>query len=323
MQPYQKKKKQKKNVKFEADWEAFNKWKFESERRERKRLKAFNALGNIDPVKDANILSTIHQNTVCPCLSEVLRKSLDPGLDSAPPPAPPAYVQQPSQSNAAHVSADMTRGQQPDSSTETTSSPAVTRLQSQQGRVMLQEERGATALMPMKEGVGAEGPQETCSFCLSHLTTALDTQCSFTGHSPRGTQTLEQCKDHLEERFVSGTRPKLRQMVRKSYVPLTDVLKHAEHAKAELHRKEMLAMINTLARQIRNIPPWQRGRTRGGGKRRSRNNDPDVCHCCGKRGHWQADCPEKQTGPATARLTEGRGGRGGPQRWTASPQESR
>ncbi|XP_056290657.1 uncharacterized protein LOC130206629 [Pseudoliparis swirei] len=339
----------------------------------------------------------------------------------------------------------MRSGQQPDSITnETTSSPAVTRLQSQQERAMLQEER--EALMPMKEVVGAEGlmqvlgpesdadineamihvcnpkndltkwetdlrqfvgqyrptmlqlrrlmgkvlkhdyhkirnvfniarmtfhlseplyedpknldfrdavdvliatvketfhlklnlsditslsqgPQETCSFCLSRLTTAFNTQCSFTGHSPRGTQTLEQCKDHLEERFVSGTRPKLRQMVRKSYVPRTDVLKHAEHAKTELHRKEMLAMINTLARQIRNIPPWQLGRTRGRGRGRMdltlERYDSSVCYNGGGHGHWRTECPEpKKEDPLSTRLSGGRRGRGGSKRRTTLSREN-
>ncbi|XP_056281930.1 uncharacterized protein LOC130201189 [Pseudoliparis swirei] len=362
-------------------------------------------------------------------------------------------MQQPSQSNAAHVSADMGRGQQPDSSTnERTSSPAMTRLQSQQRRAMLQEEREATALMPMIEVAGAEGPmvvfrpwsdadineamihvcnpksnltrwetdlrqfvkeyrptmselrrlmgkvltndyhkmqhvfnnarmtfrlseplyedaknvnfrdavdvlintvkeqfpltlnlsyitslsqgpQETCSSFLARLTGAFDTHSGLNRPNPMGAQPLTPYEVHLKEHFLSRMRPELVHMVRKACVtwktcPLADILQHAEHAEDGVQRRDdqkkegrqrkleeaQLAMFNTRAEPAQETTRGRfgggrgqtrghtrgQGRQRGGGRRRtSRDYDPDVCHCCGKRGHWQADCPENtKTGPA-------------------------
>ena len=73
---------QKKNVIFKADWQAFNMWKREAEKRENLRLRAFNALKTTEPVKTEKCMQPINSQTLYPCLSECLR---DPDLDSAPP----------------------------------------------------------------------------------------------------------------------------------------------------------------------------------------------------------------------------------------------
>lgn len=77
------KRKQEKVELLKADWGAFRMWRDESERREKQRLKAFNSL------KSEKSTKISHPKTLYPCLSEVLRKSVDPDLDSAPPPLLP------------------------------------------------------------------------------------------------------------------------------------------------------------------------------------------------------------------------------------------
>ena len=73
---------QKKNVIFKADWQAFNMWKREAEKRESQRSRAFNALKITEPVKTEKHTQPTNSQTLYPCLSESLR---NPDLDSTPP----------------------------------------------------------------------------------------------------------------------------------------------------------------------------------------------------------------------------------------------
>ncbi|KAM7366809.1 hypothetical protein PAMP_014753 [Pampus punctatissimus] len=128
-----------------------------------------------------------------------------------------------------------------------------------------------------------------------------------------GIELLDLYEVHLKEHFLSRMRSEQVQEVRKSCVtwktcPLSGILQHAEHVEEQLQGSEarktqarerkleeaQLAMFNAGG------PPqtqYQRasGRARngyGGGRCRSRmRGDPDTCHCCGKRGHWKAECP--------------------------------
>ena len=135
-----------------------------------------------------------------------------------------------------------------------------------------------------------------------------------------GRQPLEPYEVHLKEHFLSRLKPGLAQMTKRSCVTwkicsLADILLHAEHAEDELlstddQRKQgrqrrledaQLTMINICA----NMPPRpfqdqsRRGRGRGGDRGWGRFNstpgghDRDVCHYCGKRGHWQAECRKR------------------------------
>lgn len=134
-----------------------------------------------------------------------------------------------------------------------------------------------------------------------------------------GTQPLQPYEVHLKEHFMSRMNPELAQMVKRSCVtwktcPLADILQHAEHAEDGLHRTEeqkkqgrqrkledaQLTMFNACANTTPKAARGQPGRSRGCGRGRGRgrsswthgNYDPDVCHNCGRQGHWRAECPE-------------------------------
>lgn len=159
-----------------------------------------------------------------------------------------------------------------------------------------------------------QGPQESCSSFLARLTTAFDVHSGLTKPDPMSREPLDPYEVHLKEHFLSRMKPELVQMVKKSCVtwktcPLANILQHAEHAEEELQRREdqkkqnrqkkledaQLTMYNACRatpRPYRGRPGGVRGRGRGRGRGRF-NNHPDTCHNCGKRGHWQAECPEK------------------------------
>lgn len=120
---------------------------------------------------------------------------------------------------------------------------------------------------------------------------------------------------HLKEHFLSRMTPELAQMVKRSCVTwktcsLADILQHAEHAEDMLDAAQdkekqsrdkkleqaQLTMFNAMA-NMNSVPGprgWRRDQ-RGRGRRINlgdRQNDPEACHNCGRRGHWRAACPE-------------------------------
>ncbi|XP_053274171.1 uncharacterized protein LOC128436469 [Pleuronectes platessa] len=166
-------------------------------------------------------------------------------------------------------------------------------------------------------------PSESCSSFLARLTSAFDTHTHSGLIRPdlMGRQPLEPYEVHLKEHFLSRMKPELAQTIKKFCVtwktcPLAEILQHAEHAEDELlstdeQRKQgrqrkledaQLSMINVCANM--SPGPFQgqprrgrgRGRNRGGGRFNSTHasHDPDVCFHCGRRGHWQAECPRQQ-----------------------------
>ncbi|XP_077953673.1 uncharacterized protein LOC144391016 [Gasterosteus aculeatus] len=162
--------KQKKNVVCKADWEAFKMWKYESERRERQRLVAFNSLKTQDPTKSSETCTPSNPKTLYPCFYEFLRRLVDTDLDSPPPltaPPAPAFMspQSPRQEAAQTTFPRLDNsppGGKPDSTSntsQTTFSPTVTRSQAQQRRVLLREGKKTlfdpAASFPVE---GAQGP---------------------------------------------------------------------------------------------------------------------------------------------------------------------
>ncbi|XP_077953554.1 uncharacterized protein LOC144390929 [Gasterosteus aculeatus] len=164
--------KQKKNVVCKADWEAFKMWKYESERRERQRLVAFNSLKTEDPTKSFEMCTPSNPKTLYPCFYEFLRRLVDTDLDSPPPltatPAPAFTSSQSPQQEAAQANLprfdNSPPGGKPDSTSntsQTTFSPTMTRSQAQQRRALLRGKQEALsdpeASFPMVEVAGAQG----------------------------------------------------------------------------------------------------------------------------------------------------------------------
>lgn len=144
-----------------------------------------------------------------------------------------------------------------------------------------------------------QGPQETCSTFLARLTSAFDVHSGLTRPDLMGVEPLNPYEVHLKGHFLSRMRPELVQVVKKSCViwktcPLSTILQHAEHAEEQLQSEDelkknyrqkkledgQLAMFNAY-RSVEWEPEW------GGPE-----EDPSACHFCGRRGHWQAECPE-------------------------------
>ena len=169
-------------------------------------------------------------------------------------------------------------------------------------------------------------PPESCSSFLARLTAAFDMHGGLVRPNLMGRQPLEPYEVHLKGHFLSRMKPELVQKIKRSCViwktcSLSEILQHAEHAEDEWlstdERKKQgrqrkmedarLSMINVCANMAPRPFRGQtrrgrgRGRNRGGGRFNSTpgGQDPDVCFHCGRRGHWQAECPRRQGEGAT------------------------